>query len=78
MEITYELLFAIIGELTVQARVQARMLQQIESEKTDASPQRTIPDYQAWRTEHPDSDIKPDRKGSGGKGNAEVPKGEVM
>jgi hypothetical protein len=51
MEITTEMLFAIIGELTVQTRIQAKMLQaqQQQTENNNAAAQRTIPDYQAWR-----------------------------
>lgn len=74
MEVTTEMLFSLIGELFVQTRMQARMLQQRESENVSAAG-RAIPDYQAWRKDNPDSVVQQDREGPRSKG---TPEGEKI
>lgn len=73
MEVTTEMLFAIIGELFVQTRMQSRMLQ--TRENGNATAERTIPDYQAWRKEHPDSVVETNREGPRSEG---IPPGERL
>lgn len=75
MEVTTDMLFSLIGELFVQTRMQQRMLQQHSAEDSNATTQRAIPDYQAWRKEHPDSMEQIDGEGPRSQG---TPKGEVM